>query len=126
MRKELGLLLAACVLLPSGALAEWRVTTFADAMTDKKTTVAITDNSDQCTFGIFGREDGSVWMSFALPSSAVPVDTLTDDVNRIGLYRIDKLKAHYDLAAFWAVSKSSAGPASLGLSSLAITFSCFI
>lgn len=78
------------------AIAEWQVTTVTDAMTDKKTELALTKSSDGYTLAIVREDDETAWLSFVVPNAAPPVDTVTD---KGPLFRIDKLDAHD--VAFW-------------------------
>jgi hypothetical protein len=76
------------------AFAEWQVTTITDAMTDKQNTVAITKNPDGFTLMVFRLDNGEAEALFTVPNTAPPLDP---DNDKVGLLRIDKLKAN-DLA----------------------------
>jgi hypothetical protein len=118
MWKALSVLLGLSVLSPDSASAEWRVMTTTDVTTGNQTTFASTENSDRYSLGIYRREDGDVWATFALPSSAVPVDTLTDSV---GVFRVDNMQAH-DLSILSLLDRYS-GTAWLGRMPRALAFS---
>lgn len=122
MRKALGILLGLFVLSPHSAVAEWRVKTLTDAMTDKNTTVAVTENAEGYTFGVFRAKTGDAWATFTLANAAVAVDTLADNWDRVAFFRIDKKPAN-DLAVLKLIEKYSDAPASLVMNPRAIAFS---
>lgn len=89
-------------------LAEWRLTTSTDSMTDKETKRAEARNEGGYSFSIYRTASGAVYGNFSLPDKNLEVlDT------RLPMYRVDKLPS-VDLNSGKSISKVIAevgGPA---------------
>lgn len=90
MKRLLSVAVAACMLLPALAMAQWRVETRKDAMTDEVRKAAKAINASGHELNVYRGPRGAVWVMFSV--TAIPGETVSP--RRAPMLRVDQHAPH--------------------------------